>query len=572
MFSFRQKIFVSYILIFLVFLFSLFPMANYIVQRIVKTAMENRGRELIERIRYAPNNEALVRLLKEQKPLIFFRVSLITHDRKVLYDSHMKRILGPRFSQEFIVDHPEVIEALKTGVGYNEDYSDLLGQKFAYLALRFDFHGETYVLRTAFPFRYVMEMQTDFELGFLLLATAILGLFSLMSWIIINHFTKPIQRIINGVRPYQERQVETLPLFDLRNENPRDDFTKLASTLNSLSIEIQNQLDTLRTAGLEKQVLLESLVEGVIAVDSRLNPTFINSSAQKLLGDTIPSKCLEILALSQNTGKVQSDSIEVKTDGKTNYLNIVAAPKNDYSGAILVVQDKTQDYRLLEMRKDFIANASHELKTPITIIRGFAETLHDNPLLPEETLKDVTTKIVRNCERMTTLVKDLLALADVENLPASRVEKMNLIDILQKGRQTVLAIFPEAQITLHRTDALIITGDPELIEMALTNLINNAAKYSNPPIRIDVYAEDLGDRVSIKIADKGIGIPASSLDQIFERFYRVDKARSRKVGGSGLGLSIVKTIIEKHFGTISVASTVGEGTTFSITLPKTLRM
>ena len=483
MFSFRQKIFVSYILIFLVFLFSLFPMANYIVQRIVKTAMENRGRELIERIRYAPNNEALVRLLKEQKPLIFFRVSLITHDRKVLYDSHMKRILGPRFSQEFIVDHPEVIEALKTGVGYNEDYSDLLGQKFAYLALRFDFHGETYVLRTAFPFRYVMEMQTDFELGFLLLATAILGLFSLMSWIIINHFTKPIQRIINGVRPYQERQVETLPLFDLRNENPRDDFTKLASTLNSLSIEIQNQLDTLRTAGLEKQVLLESLVEGVIAVDSRLNPTFINSSAQKLLGDTIPSKCLEILALSQNTGKVQSDSIEVKTDGKTNYLNIVAAPKNDYSGAILVVQDKTQDYRLLEMRKDFIANASHELKTPITIIRGFAETLHDNPLLPEETLKDVTTKIVRNCERMTTLVKDLLALADVENLPASRVEKMNLIDILQKGRQTVLAIFPEAQ-----TEPPVTFG----FLARLASTARNAARESPPAFWMSPLAKPSG--------------------------------------------------------------------------------
>lgn len=547
-------------------------MAKLIVQHIVKTAMENRGKELIERIRYAPNNEALVRLLKEQKPLIFFRVSLITHDRKVLYDSHMKRILGPRFSQEFIVDHPEVLEALEKGVGYHEDYSDLLGQKFAYLALRFDFHGETYILRTAFPFRYVMEMQTDFELGFLLLATAILALFSVMSWIIINHFTKPIQRIINGVKPYQDKKIETLPLFDLRNANPRDDFTKLASTLNSLSITIQDQLDNLKTEGLEKQVLLESLVEGVIAVDSELKPTFINSSAKKLIGETLPPKCRELLALSQNTGKVQGDSLEVKAEGKTLYLNVVAAPKNDFSGAILVVQDKTQDYKLLEMRKDFIANASHELKTPITIIRGFAETLHDHPHLPEETMRDVTTKIVRNCERMTTLVKDLLALADVENLPPSRVEKMDIIEILNKGRQTVLAIFPEANIVIHRTEPLVITGDPELIEMALTNLINNGAKYSNPPIQIDIYSEDLGDKVCVKVTDKGIGIPEANRDRIFERFYRVDKAHSRKVGGSGLGLSIVKTIIEKHFGTIDFESTVGKGTTFIIYLPKTFRV
>src|SRR5262249_30242712 len=158
----------------IIFLILIFPLASVLVRNIVISAMENRSHELIERIQHASNNEALVRTLKDQKALLFFRVSVITNDHKVLYDSHTKRLLGPRFSQEYVVDHPEVLEAFEKGIGYNEDYSDLLGQKFAYMAIPFDFHGKTYVLRTAFPYRYVTELQSDFELGFLALATIVL--------------------------------------------------------------------------------------------------------------------------------------------------------------------------------------------------------------------------------------------------------------------------------------------------------------------------------------------------------------------------------------------------------------
>lgn len=531
--------------------------------------MENRGREMIEKIRYAPNNEALVRLLKDQKPLIFFRVSVITQDRKVLYDSHAKRILGPRFSQEYVVDHPEVLDAINKGMGYHEDYSELLNQKFAYLALPFDFHGKTYVLRTAFPFRYVREMQTDFELGFLVIASLILGLFSLMSWIIINHFTKPIQRIIHAVKPYQEQQTETLPRIRLKNKNPKDDFTKLANTLNMLTDRIQNQFDSLKAAGQEKEVLLESLTEGVIAVDPQLKTTFINSSAEKLLGTkNIPTKFLELAKRSIENETYENDSLELSSGKNAVYLNIVAAPKKDGTGALLVLQDKTQDVRLLEMRKEFIANASHELKTPITIIRGFAETLHDHPELPEDTTKDITAKIVRNCERMTNLVKDLLALADIENLPPSRVEKLDICELLEKAKNTTLSLYPDAQINLDFSDTCEITGDPDLIEMALYNLINNAAKYSNPPAHIDITTRTTHNNIVITIRDQGIGIPEKDLDNIFERFFRVNKNLSRKVGGSGLGLSIVKTIIDKHFGSLEVSSVLGKGTVFTVILPK----
>lgn len=572
MFSFRQKIFLSYLLLFLIFLILLSPFSSVLVRRVVMQAMENRASELIAKIQNAPNNEALIRRIKEQKALIFFRVSVITNERKVLYDSHTKRLLGPRFSQEFIVDHPEVNDAFKSGWGFNEDYSDLLSQKFAYMARAFDFHGKTYVLRTAFPYRYVSELSNDFEFGFLLLATAVLLLFSVLTWFIINHLAKPIQEITNAVSSY--RDSDTLPEIKLSSANPGDDISKLANTLNSLSANVQNQFNRLSQERTQKAALLESLVEGVIAIDENNTITYANSSASELLGinfstgNAYEGPFRELILNAQHQQKPLTESMQLKKTNQTLYLEAVAAPIQAGTGAILVIQDQSSTHRMLEMRKDFIANASHELKTPITIIRGFAETLHDNPELPEQTTVDITGKIVRNCERMATLVKDLLALADIENLPESRLHEFDLTQLTERCCQQLRELYPDAKVTFNSTPEIYFTGDPVLIEMAINNLLTNAAKYSNPPADITVHLSDTAQNITLTVQDKGIGIPKSDLPRIFERFYRVNKAHSLKVGGSGLGLAIVETTIRKHFGEIKVDSEVGKGTTFIITLPK----
>jgi signal transduction histidine kinase len=221
------------------------------------------------------------------------------------------------------------------------------------------------------------------------------------------------------------------------------------------------------------------------------------------------------------------------------------------------------------MRKDFIANASHELKTPITIIRGFAETLHDNPALPVETTQGITETIVNNCERMAALIKDLLQLADIENLPHSSLQDVYLVDSVQSCYDTLLSVYPDANMILEEEGVgnHKIIGAPDLIEMAIINLFTNAAKYCNGPSTMVVKIKEEQGKITLSFADNGIGIPAQDLDSIFYRFYTVDKAHSRKLGGTGLGLSIVKTIIEKHHGTISVESTVGVGTTFTIVFP-----
>lgn len=471
MLSFRQKIFFSYLLVFLLLIAVMFPFASHSVKRIVNQSIRDRTSELILKIREAPNNEVLLQRLRDQKSLIFFRVSIITNERKVLYDSYTKRLLGSRFDRELVVNHPEVEQAFKEGVGFFEGDSKLLDQRFFYVAQAFDFHDKPYVLRAAFPYKFVSEMTRDLEFGFIGLSMVVLLLFSFMTWFIINRLTRPIQQIITAIKPYQEGIITTLPEIRIGHDRPFDDFGKLADTLNSLSDKIQKHIDSL-----------------------------------------------------------------------------------------------TQE---VEMRKDFIANASHELKTPVTIIRGFAETLHDYPEMPRSTYVTITSKIVRNCQRMTVLIKDLLSLTDIENLSHSRKIECDLLDLIQTCSQMLRDLFPDAIITINKASEEDISciADPNLIEMAIMNLLENAAKYSQGAAQIIITLQKEGDWIKLSMADQGIGIPASDLKHIFQRFYTVNKAHSRTLGGSGLGLSLVETIVQKHFGKISVESTFGQGSTFTILLP-----
>lgn len=580
-FSLRKKIFISYLIVFLVFIALMFPFATKTVKGIVIKSLDDRASELISKIQSAPNNEALVQYLKDQKSMIFFRVGILTNERKILYDTHTKRLLGPKFSQEYVVEHPEIFQAIQEGTGYYEDYSEILGQKFAYYAKVFNFHDKAYVLRTAFPYKYVSELTRDFEIGFLMLSSGALLLFSVMTWFIIHRLTSPIDQIITAIKPYQEGRQTTIPEIKLGNLNSQDDFGRLAMTLNSLSLKIQNHINSLIKERNEKVAILESLIEGVVAVDQGMKVTYANDMALKVLGiesnsfvgrffsEVRQSVCEELLKSCQERMTPMTGAIQLKSEGRKLFLDLVAAPTNDTLGAILVLQDKTAHYKMMEMRKDFVANASHELKTPITIIRGFAEALHDNPDLPLETRIEVTDKIVRNCKRMTNVIKDLLILSDVENLPRSRVIDCDVEDLLVGCRSMLLELFPDATVMIEKKQGheFSLSADPDLIELALFNLMENAAKYSNSPAQITISLDKEDAHLKISVADKGIGIPSHDIENVFQRFYTVDKAHSQKMGGSGLGLSIVETIIDKHCGKISVASTVGKGTTFTILLP-----
>jgi signal transduction histidine kinase len=253
----------------------------------------------------------------------------------------------------------------------------------------------------------------------------------------------------------------------------------------------------------------------------------------------------------------------------TFYYDLNVSPLAHKDGALLVIQDKTSDYRIVGLGKDFIANASHEIKTPITIICGFAETLQDLPNLSNEMLHEITEKIVRTCGRLDKLVHSLLTLTDIEQIKPSNFTKVNLILLIESCLEMIKAVHSEVIVRIHsHLKSAEVFADISLLELAVMNILENAVKYSQGAAEIDISITSSPTVFQVEFRDRGIGISESDLPQIFERFYTVDKARSRKKGGAGLGLSIVRTVVEKHLGKISVSSELGKGSTFTFTLPQ----
>ena len=579
--SFRQKVFLSYIILLLLFLGLMFPFVTNSVQQIVFHSMSECADELIEDLTKAKDEEELIQILKDHKAHLFYRVGILDNQRRLLYDSHTKRLTDtPLFPLRFVT-HPEIEAALRCGVGYAEEYSHLLGQKLIYVAKRFEFRGQPHVIRLAFPFQFIEELRGMFTGGVLLFGALVLVLFSVVAALVLNHLSSPIREIIQVIRKYREGNLETLPNIRLKTA-PQDDFTHLANTINSLSQQVRAEIESVRRERNEREAILESLTDGVIAVDSALTVSYANNTALKYLGttseivgdkfpETLSPECFRLLEKCCQNKTLVVDELEVKREGL--HLSIMATPRQYDGGALLVFHDKSQQYRMLEMRKAFIANASHELKTPITVIRGFAETLYDHTDLPQETISKITERIMDNCKKMTLIIKNLLTIADIENLPSFRVVSCSLIDLVTGCMKTAQSIWADAQIELVKDekDSFKVEVDSGLLEVAVANLLDNAAKYSEGPASIQLRLGRRGQYVAIEVEDRGIGIPHNELENVFQRFYRVNKARSSKTSGSGLGLSIVETIVHKHLGRIEVRSEVGKGSAFTILIPENLQ-
>lgn len=337
----------------------------------------------------------------------------------------------------------------------------------------------------------------------------------------------------------------------------------------------------------EKRALLESLDEGVITLDGSGRISYINGKAEQFLKskredflglfyDKIEMpfardlwKRSKILISEVMTSKEKRHFSFAFGQETKVYLDLIALPSSKKGGVILILQDHSNQQKILEVGKDFIANASHELRTPVTIIKGFAETLKDLPEVSEDIYESILEKIIRNCERMESLVKNLLTLEDLENSPLGRMSECDLIALMEDVCHMLLNVAPSVCIEqLYNEDVITVWAEPTLLELAFVNLLKNAVKYGpQEGCHIKITIEKRKDAVQVDIADNGIGIPENDLPRIFDRFYTVNKAHSRKLGGAGLGLSIVKTIMEKHQAEISVDSHLHQGTTFRMIFP-----
>lgn len=334
-------------------------------------------------------------------------------------------------------------------------------------------------------------------------------------------------------------------------------------------------------------VLLREIDTGVLVVDGTRRIRFGNPAAQRLLGAregglvgrslveaTLSYEILGLLTAAQENGRSQSQELR-RNEGTGRTLRVRVVPTTNPEIArtsdarfLVLLEDVTELRRLETVRRDFVANVSHELRTPLASIRAMAETLQDGAIHDGAVAGRFVTIIVGEVERLTRILEDLLILSRAESQQPERTPFL----ISTLIREVVERFQPQAaksevKLTLRGPDPLEVTANRDQMEQVLVNLIDNAIKYTPHGGRIEVWAERSAQAVKVHITDTGIGIMSQDLPRLFERFYRVDKARSRQSGGTGLGLSIVKHIVETHGGSVTVASEYGKGSTFSFVLP-----
>lgn len=326
-----------------------------------------------------------------------------------------------------------------------------------------------------------------------------------------------------------------------------------------------------------ERAILQSMEEGILAIDFNGRILLINQAASSFLGlsgeeitgrllarleGELAKLCETLFSQSLHSEERIAHSITLQE----RFFNLIATPIAE--GISLIIQDKTTDYQIIQKEKEFITFASHELRTPFTVVRGFSETLRDLPNLSKEMMKEIADKMVSACMRLDKIVSSLLTLADIETLSEERCSYFDLVPLAKECADFIQVLAPSAAIQVHTEgEKAMLKGDRDLLELALINLLENAVRYSTSPAKIELFIEIQPGFTNISVQDHGIGIASSDLTQIFNRFFTVNKARSRKAGGVGLGLAIVKSIIEKHKGKVTVISQLGHGSRFTLHLP-----
>ena len=517
-----------------------------------------------------------VRVLGQKVPA---RLTVIKADGKIVADSDEKPS-----QMDNHADRPEIIAARSNGIGTATRFSDTLGMRMMYLALAVRSQGQLagYV-RTALPLsaidKRLNQLRSAIGLGAGLSAIValLLGLF------LTNHFVKPLSSMIS-VADSMSRGDYGKRLPETRN----DEIGELGKALNRMAQSCSDRTDTINADRNKLSAILSGMAEGVVAVSQDDRVVHMNEAAGKLLGAN-PEECInkpiwqvthvrevsEILGDTLRDGKDFQKNLRIATPSLDKFIELHASPLHDGQGnligAVAVLHDLSELHRLEMVRREFVANASHELKTPITAIRGLVETLIDDKDLDLSKRDSFLNRIKDQSMRLSSVVSDLLNLSRLES-ESNELEDhhLDLRRVIVDSVKTFAAIGEERGITLETQvpqSPVKIKGDEEAISQVLSNLLDNALKYTSRGGQIWARLEVQGDDAVISVQDTGIGIEPRDQDRIFERFYRVDKARSRELGGTGLGLSIVKHIAITHNGRVTVDSIPGTGSTFRVFLP-----
>ncbi len=544
--------------------------------------LETRAR-LIERDLRGQINESgaptIEALCKEIGKLSDTRITVILPSGKVIGDSEEDPARMDNHA-----DRPEVKAAFHGQAGQATRYSHTLRRDLMYVALPV-YENEKFigVVRASVSLAPIERILNHVLLrvgsGTLIVALVAAAL----SVFLARRVARPLEGMTAGARRFAQGDFDArLPMAN------NAELSELASAMNVMAAQLRERILATERQREELEAVLSSMVESVVAVDGRERIVLLNRASAVLFGTSIEAargrplhevirnpKLQQCLArLLANEQSFKDDAVVV--DASEHFLHISASAlqdgKGNQIGALLVLNDVTELRRLERARSDFIANVSHEIRTPVTSIKGYAETLLNEAQSEPETITRFLEIISRQADRLCSLVDDILSLASLERSEATGdyvTEKTNVRTIIESAVDVCAEKSKERdlQVRVECPDDLEVQAHAFLLEQALVNLLDNAIKYSDTGGEVCVEAEGCPGEIAIRVRDTGQGIALEDLPRVFERFYRVDKARSRKLGGTGLGLAIVKHIVNLHGGRINVESALGKGSCFTLHLP-----
>lgn len=508
------------------------------------------------------------------------RVTLILPDGTVVAESG--RPLEDLASIENHRERPEVQAALKGGVGRAIRRSETVGHELLYVALPVEGGSRVVgIIRLALPLEvvtsaYVSIHQVLLAGGLLAMGVALgIGLF------VARRVTRPVVEMQSVARQMAEGD------YSVRAPvRSPDEIGSLGRALNVMAVRFKEKVRDLEQEQATITAILDSMVEGVLAVDANDHLLLLNQSVRAMfrlgprLGEGKPF--LEVIrnadlfdllgACRAAEGEMVAREFSLTTP-VARTLGVHALPLrlgSDGIGVLMVLHDVTELRRLERVRTEFVANVSHELRTPLTAIRGYLETLIEGGLEERENARRFLEIVSRHAERLGRLLDDLMDLSNIElGKVTLKLEPTDLRDALEPVLAIMRSQAEGKGLSLSAAlppDLPPVLADPDRLEQILINLLDNAVKFTPANGRVTVTASAQGDSVEIIVADTGVGIPSTDLPRITERFYRVDKARSRELGGTGLGLAIVKHLVQAHGGELRIESEVGKGTTVRFTL------
>lgn len=566
--SLQGYVLITLLLAALVFIFSLSIIKTHYISTLsndlehLSTALLLRLTPLVEK----NAADSLDAIAKELGATINTRITVIDPQGRVLADS--------KENPEDMDNHrwrPEIAQALDGEAGTSVRFSRTVKKDMLYVAVPMFKQGEIIgVVRTSLFLDDINTLLNALGMRILLICAIIAAASLILAVLFSRNLSKPIRELVHASRRLAVGDFNVTVLF-----KRRDELKELADSFNDMVLQIKTLFNEV---SLEKEALntvIASIQEGVLVLDKHGRIVLCNDGFRKIT-DLLPvegkyyyevirtPKLGQLLdTVLQKADAVVHDELRISNRTYVCSATFLSAAQQ----TVLTLHDITELLGVATMKKDFILNVSHELRTPLTAIKGFVETMEQEGKGQSKRYLDI---IKKHTDRLINIVQDLQVLSQLEETERIELEKVNLGQLLETIRKLFEQRLKEKGLVFTidiAQDVSSITADPFKLEQMFINLIDNAIKYTEKG-EISLTAEPHDSSAKIRLTDTGVGIPEQHLTRIFERFYVVDKSRSRKMGGTGLGLSIVKHIVQAHNGTIEVSSEVNKGTTFTIILPK----